>query len=157
MLRSIYCIHFTTLTIVSRGKSKMKDNMNNFKDFIYDFISLLEELTEKEPKIEDGRYFKYLAQLRITEHSFNFLLDQFMYECLKTGDLNNVISSNDFHKIKERRNVVASKLAGKIKSDTQKQKVLKDLLQNYILRVKNTDLKGLFVKALVEEKNQNST
>ena len=157
MFRSIYFIHFTTLTIVSRGKSKMKDNMNNFKDFIYDFISLLEELTEKVPIIENSRYFKYLAQLRITEHSFNFLLDQFMYECLKTGDLNNVISSNDFHKIKERRNVVASKLAGKIKSDTQKQKVLKDLLQNYILRVKNTDLKGLFVKALVEEKNQNST
>ncbi|NMB91236.1 hypothetical protein GYA37_00100 [candidate division WWE3 bacterium] len=113
----------------------MHTDLSRYKNFIYDNIELLEELVAKEPLFESARYYTYISKLRLAEHSFNFLLDEFMFACMKAGDITDIISSDDFHNIKHRRSKVAEKINAIISKDPNKIKVLKDLLDGYKERV----------------------
>ena len=135
----------------------MINDLRHFKNFIHDYLSILEALTEKDQKIENETYYTFLAKLRLTEHSFNFLLDQFMYLGIKSGAFGDVITSDEFHEIKRRRNIVARKISQKISADKKKQNAMLALLQDYMSREQEAqpNLKKLFVEALREAKEQN--
>lgn len=108
----------------------MVNDLNKYKGFIYDNIELLEDLIKKTPS-DSKKYYTYISKLRLAEHTFNYLLDEFMFACMKAEDLTNVISSEDFHDIKRRRSEVAEKIHRIISEDPNKTKTFNDLLDWY--------------------------
>ena len=85
-------------------------DIQKFKELIEDYLQILEDLTEADKyKEKDG---KFLSQMRSAERSFNFLLDQF-----PSAQIEAMFGKTRWDNIKQRRNLLASRIASAIDSD----------------------------------------
>jgi hypothetical protein len=97
----------------------MPKDIQNFRKVITSYLQILEELTINQKFRSNDP--KYLAQLRTAERSFNFLLDQF-----PDAKIEAIFGSEEWSRIKSRRNRVAQKISAAINSSS-------DIRARYVL------------------------
>jgi|GEM_PF-4752553 len=85
-------------------------DMGKFKDFIENYLQILEDLVRSD-KFKEGDA-KFLSQLRSAERSFNFLLDQF-----PNGQVEGMFGREKWAYIKNRRTYIASAVSDAIDFD----------------------------------------
>lgn len=92
----------------------MLNDPAKFKEFLDNYLSLLEELSGKKELLTEE---KQIAQLRTAERSFNFLLDRFPTEKVKEA-----FGMEDWKALKKRRDKLADKIAKMIESNPKTKK-----------------------------------
>lgn len=92
----------------------MSENPVKFKEFLENYLVLLEELSGKKELLAEE---KHVAQLRTAERSFNFLLDRFPTEKVKEA-----FGMEDWKALKQRRDKLASRVVEMIESDPKMKK-----------------------------------
>lgn len=104
----------------------MLNNPIRFREFLENYLFLLEELLGDEGLLRDG---KSVAQLRTAERSFNFLLDRFPVEQVKS-----TFGLENWERVKQRRDTIAAKVSEIIESDLKTKK----RYESYCENLKNT-------------------
>lgn len=89
---------------------------NQYLNFIEFYLNFLQDLlniasTKKDPK--------YLAELRIAERSFNFLLDRAMFDMVKENVSEVFGGSENLNSIKAKRDKIAREVSDLIENDPQ--------------------------------------
>jgi hypothetical protein len=97
----------------------MLTNPEMFKKFLTNFLDLIETLLKKENLLSDE---KVIAQLRISEETFNFFLDYF-----PAKKINEIFGMENWNALKRKRDELAAKIIKMIESDPK----IKKRYENY--------------------------